>query len=433
MRVRRLLVVCLPALVALGVLGSVSLAARLGGPSIRLVGSAPNPNTINSDVAFWGKLAFAGNYDGFRVIDISKPARPAVLANVKCRGPQGDISVWNTLLFVSVDRPQTSEGCDGADAKKEELDTAFEGIRIWDVSDPVNPRLVKAVHTDCGSHTHTLVPDLANGRVLLYVSSYALIAGPHCGPGRAEDPLHGKISIVAVPLAAPDTASVISTPKIVAPQFGGVPKTLPTVGCHDISVFMPLKLAAAACMSEGQIWDISDPANPKTLAAVHIDNTAFEFWHSSTFSRDGKTIVWGDESLSSSCHSAGEQDGRLWFTPTAAPRKVLSSFLVVPRPVEYCSVHMFNVIPVKGRNLLLSGWYEAGTHVIDFTNPRRPKEVAAKTPLSANTWASYYYDGNAYASDIVRGVDVFSLSAALTKGARRLGHLNPQTQELALP
>ncbi|MBA2356877.1 MAG: hypothetical protein H0V84_00440, partial [Actinobacteria bacterium] len=178
MRARRLLVVCLPALVALGVLGSVSLAARLGGPSIRLVGSAPNPNTINSDVAFWGKLAFAGNYDGFRVIDISKPTRPVVLANVRCRGPQGDISVWGTLLFVSIDRPQTSEGCDSVDAKKDELDTAFEGIRIWDVSDPVNPRLVKAVHTDCGSHTHTLVPDLANGRVLLYVSSYALIAGP---------------------------------------------------------------------------------------------------------------------------------------------------------------------------------------------------------------------------------------------------------------
>ena len=91
---------------------------------------------------------------------------------------------------------------------------------------------------------------------------------------------------------------------------------------------------------------------------------------------------------------------------------------------------MFNVIPVPRRNLLLSGWYEAGTHVIDFTNPRRPKALAARTPQLANTWATYYYDGNAYASDIARGIDVFSLSAGLTKGARRLGRLNPQTQEI---
>ncbi|MFN2467212.1 MAG: LVIVD repeat-containing protein [Gaiellaceae bacterium] len=432
MRARRLLVLCVPALLALGLFGSVSLAGRVpGGPSLRLIGSAPNPGTINSDVAFWGKLAFAGNYDGFRVIDISRPARPVVLSHVRCRGPQGDMSVWGTLLFVSVDRPQSSEGCDGYDVEDDVLDTAFEGIRIFDVSDPRNPRFVKAVHTDCGSHTHTLVPDVPNGRVILYVSSYSLVAGPHCGAGRAENPLHSKISVVEVPLAAPDTASVIATPAIVAPPFrGGGATPVRTVACHDISVFLPLEIAAASCMSEGQIWDISDPADPKTLQAIHVDNPAFEFWHSATFSRDGKVIVWGDESLSSSCHSTGEQDGRLWFYATAAPTKPLSSYLVPPRASKYCSVHMFNVIPVKGRNLLLSGWYEAGTHVIDFTNPRRPKALAARAPRLANTWATYYYDGHAYASDIARGIDVFSLGAGLTRGARRLGRLNPQTQEI---
>ena len=327
---------CLPALIALGLFGSVSLAGRVpGGPSIRLIGSAPNPGTTNSDVAFWGKLAFAGNYDGFRVIDISRPAKPVVLSHVRCRGPQGDMSVWGTLLFVSVDRPQSSEGCDGYDVEEDVLDTAFEGIRIFDVSDPRNPRFVKAVHTDCGSHTHTLVPDAPNGRVILYVSSYSLVAGPRCGAGHAEDPLHSKISVVEVPLAAPDTASVISTPAIVAPPFrGGGATPVRTVACHDISVFLPLKIAAAACMSEGQIWDISDPADPKTLAAIHVDNPAFEFWHSATFSRDGKVIVWGDESLSSSCHSTREQDGRLWFYATAAPTKPLSSYLVPPRATK---------------------------------------------------------------------------------------------------
>lgn len=30
-----------------------------------------------------------------------------------------------------------------------------------------------------------------------------------------------------------------------------------------ISVFTELKLGAAACLSEGQLWDISDPAAPQ--------------------------------------------------------------------------------------------------------------------------------------------------------------------------
>jgi hypothetical protein len=430
---RRLVLTLLPAIAGAGIVAAIALGGfAAGGPQLKLVGSAPKGGTINSDLAFWGKLAFAGNYDGLRVIDLSNPAKPTVLADLKCRGPQGDTSVWQNLVFVSVDRPQTTPGCDSADAPENEVDGTFEGVRVFDVSDPRNPRFVKMVETDCGSHTHTLIPDVANGRVILYVSSYSLIAGPHCGPGREANPLHGKISVVEVPLAAPDQARVLSTPEIRAPQFGGG-RFLPTVACHDVSVFLPAKIAAAACMSEGQLWDISDPANPKTLEARHITNSAFEFWHSATFSRDGKVVVFGDESLSSSCHSTSERDGRLWFYSVAKPAKALSSFAIKPRVLDYCSVHMFNTLPVAKRNLLVAGWYMAGTQVIDFADPKKPKLLASLTPKRANTWATYFYDGYAYANDIERGVDVFSLSPGLTKGTRRLGHLNPGTQELALP
>ena len=44
---------------------------------------------------------------------------------------------------------------------------------IFDITDPASPVYLHAVRTDCGSHTHTLIPDLANGRLLIYVSSYA--------------------------------------------------------------------------------------------------------------------------------------------------------------------------------------------------------------------------------------------------------------------
>ena len=416
-----------PVVLALTILSAASAASS---PVLELVANAPKAKTVNSDLAFWGKLAFEGNYDGFRIIDISRPHTPVVLADVRCHGPQNDISVWRHLVFLSVDRPQTTPGCDSVDAPELTDPNSFEGIRIFDVSDPRNPRMVTSVPTDCGSHTNTLVPDLANDRILLYVSSYALRPGPHCGPDREADGLHGKISVVAVPLSAPETASVIATPTVVAPVFGsGLSQFAPTVGCHDISVFLPLHLAAAACMSEGQIWDISRPDAPRVVA--HIRNNSIEFWHSATFSWDGKVVVFGDESLSGSCRTANERDGRLWFYSLARPAtpKLLSSFLIAPRKTSYCTVHMFNVIPRKGRSVLVSGWYEGGSRIIDFTNPRKPRQLTSSIPPQADEWAAYWYNGAIYASDINRGLDVFTLEGDTAKGARRFDHLNPGTQE----
>ena len=299
-----------------------------------------------------------------------------------------------------------------------------------EVSNTREPRFVKAVETDCGSHTHTLVPDLARKRVLLYVSSFASAGGPRCGPGRAENPMHAKISIVAVPLATPDQAAVVATPEVRAPVFIAGRRANPTIGCHDISVFLPRRLAAASCMTEGQLWDISNPLRPRTLARIR--NRDFEFWHSATFSNDGKIVVFGDESLSSSCGSEADRDGRLWFYEIARPARPLGSFMIAPRVVEYCSVHMFNTIPLSGRSLLASGWYDGGSHVVDFGNPRRPREVAGRVPEGASEWASYWYNGAIYASDMERGLDVFSLTLPGLAKAKRLPRLNPQTQEILI-
>src|SRR5918993_5747426 len=163
--------------------------------NMKLLGSAPKTNPAsfyrNSDLAFWGQLAFAGNYEGFRVLDISAPGNPKVLADVSCPGQQHDVSVWNNLLFLSIDRPLTAPECGSPQTPAVDgvVTPGFEGIRIFDVADPSNPRYVGAVATDCGSHTHTLVPDPDDaGRVLLYVASYPASAlgptpfGTQCSP-----------------------------------------------------------------------------------------------------------------------------------------------------------------------------------------------------------------------------------------------------------
>ena len=146
--------------------------------NMRLLGSAPKTDPAsfyrNSDLAFRGRLAFAGNYLGFRVIDIADPEAPVVLADVDCPGQQHDVSVWRNLLFLSIDRPLTAPECGSPQTPVVDgvITPGFEGIRIFDVANPRSPRYVGAVATDCGSHTHTVVPDPDDpSRVLIYVAS----------------------------------------------------------------------------------------------------------------------------------------------------------------------------------------------------------------------------------------------------------------------
>ncbi|MGH2706721.1 MAG: LVIVD repeat-containing protein [Actinomycetota bacterium] len=452
------------------VVGAAALPAGAGdsrddqSENMKLLFSSPQTSFINSDLAFWKDRVFAGNYGGVRIFDIAKPAEPKLLASLACPAAQNDVSVWEDLLFVSVDRPLESSKCDSPSADPPTKKSAFEGVRIFRVSeilkakpDPADQKIksvdpIAAVPTDCGSHTHTLIPDLDDERLLIYVSSYAIRSGPRCGPENAKaegyDPLHRKISIIEVPLDKPKDAKVIATPKIEAPVYDladlGETGFHPTVGCHDIQVFRELKLAAAACLSDGQLWDISDLEHPRTTKAVHIDNPHVQFWHSAAFTWDGKQVIFGDEVVSGNgtCGDRAEGAGRLWFYPVSSKaEKPLGSFQI-PRSQgdKYCSAHLFNVIPRVDRQVLVASWYEGGTTVVDFTDPASPEEIGyydARRPVPADTWASYWYNDFLYANDGVeedptdvyhRGFDVLQLTDPVGK-APNFSYMNPQTQE----
>ncbi len=422
--------------------------------NIDIVGSVARTrfdNTYrNSDLAFWGRLAYAGHYDGFQIVDASNPRKPKQLVDFACPGSQHDVSVWQNLLFVSVETPRSSPECDSVPQTP-----GFEGMRIFDVSNPRSPSLITGVPTDCGSHTHTLVPDPENNRVLLYVQSYtaSVIApsdyGNECArfdsTGRRA---HNKISVVEVPLDNPGAASVVSEPRFPQNDRNGVPGYL---GCHDVTVFMEIRKAAAACMDEGQIWDLSDLENPKTIARVHNPNV--EFFHSATFSYDGERVIFGDEAGGGTGPRCRTQDaktlGALWFYDVEYMDNMddttvenWRSSWKVPRIQEKltpeqaqdpnCTMHNFNVLPTKKRDVLVSSAYAAGTTMVDFTNASRPNEVGHLDPHGANTWSAYWYDGNIVTNDGGRGVDIIRVKDYATRGARPEMYSNPQTQEILL-
>ena len=163
---------------------------------VPLEAAAPDDGVYNSDLAFWGDMAVQGTYDGFVLHDITYPTRPKVILNYtdcypegsRTGGNQGDITIWGDILVRSSNSPASSttqQTCDG-----DPVPGGFEGLIVFDISNKLDPDVVAMVDLPCGSHTQTMVPDVANGRVLVYNSS---TTGVPCA----------GLEIVEIPLANP--------------------------------------------------------------------------------------------------------------------------------------------------------------------------------------------------------------------------------------
>ncbi|MGH3042969.1 MAG: LVIVD repeat-containing protein, partial [Gaiellaceae bacterium] len=300
MNVRSLLALGLVLVLALAALPAA--ATKSGKPrddsssrNLRLVGQTGDNRPVETfleafftDAAFQGDYAYQGTWNGgFRITDISKPRRPKPIAEVDCGTFQGDIGVYKDLVFRSIDTPVAAttpaETCDAPFAA-----SGFEGIQIFKVGKPWKASaddLVGAVATDCGSHTHTVVPDRKRDRVLLYVSASAPAPVYNNDPvwGHECSEEHEKFQIVEVPLDHPEDAQVIAD----VPLDGGH-------SCHDIGVLISKRAKLAACAGmEGIVYDIRDLDEPGLTNRFTFPGVTG--WHSAMFSRDGKVTAMGWE------------------------------------------------------------------------------------------------------------------------------------------
>ncbi len=152
------------------------------------------------------------------VYDIKNPRNPQPVTQVVCPGAQGDVSVFKNLLVVSVDSRRSDSTCDSTASPNPPaggtLTDYWEGIRVYNIKDPANPRYVAAVETQCGSHTHSLAPSQDGTRLYAYVSSYS----PSAALADCQPP-HDKISVVEIPVGKAFNASVVSTP-VLFPEGG---------------------------------------------------------------------------------------------------------------------------------------------------------------------------------------------------------------------
>jgi hypothetical protein len=463
------------AAIAVGLLAGTVSAQAPGDQRKKMDEIFTSPNmATNSDLAFWGKHAFVGYYTGdtgspagsgprggVRIFDISNPAAPELVRDLACDANQNDPIVWDRngngvadLLLVAVDRTMANPNC-GAPRSAHEDPNGWEGVRIFELSDdPANPFAtvtpLKMQYTDCGAHTITawtgLADDPTNPRLIVYVASYPLRAGPTCGQANfanvtnpydedkvVNDPLHRQIQVLSVPLNNPAATTEVAAPPISYPgdpdgRIDWTERNLTglepaAVACHDIVVHMEHNLAGAACAEQGQVWEIDangipDTANPTVIVDDEVTSGgtgnipgAVDFFHSVMFNNEGTVLNTVDESFGSGCPTMTTYQPRPWnpaggthktgrmFFSDAETGEFFSEFHVGdvrpnPSPTEYCSAHMGMAVMDIKRDLLVNAWYTGGVDVIDFTHPTRLKEIAYYDPIrDSGTWSAYPYVG----------------------------------------
>jgi hypothetical protein len=159
--------------------------------NLRVLSKTPPPEefvgAVNSDLAFTGNYAVQGNYNGIQIWDISDPADPSLVVGYVCPASQSDVSVYGNLLFVSGEGLGGRLDCGTEGIRSAVSDERLRGIRIFDISNIREPEYLANVQTCRGSHTHSLLVDPDDSEhVYVYVSGSA--------PVRPEEELPGCIS-----------------------------------------------------------------------------------------------------------------------------------------------------------------------------------------------------------------------------------------------
>jgi hypothetical protein len=204
------------------------LSAGEAVSNLKVVAKTVSPNGFlgitNSDLAFTGTYAIQGNYNGPVIWDISNPARPVLVTAYTCPASQNDVSVYRNLLFMSAEARDGRVDCKPGGVKDTVSQDRMRGVRIFDISDIRNPRLIKNVQTCRGSHTHTVLEDPKDREnIYIYVSGSSSVRSPNELPGCVrqtpdQDPNSSlwRIEVIKVPVANPERAEIVNRTNIFA-------------------------------------------------------------------------------------------------------------------------------------------------------------------------------------------------------------------------
>ncbi len=357
----------------------------------------PVASVQNSTLGEWvenGRVYLSSGSDGLRIVDVHDPANPVVLAQDIPDSSSRDVDLIhhpNGHLYALL------------------ADAGEANTKLFDITDLSNITLV-AKTTTC-DHTIAVVPN----STVVY-GSWSL-----CQATKPNQMEQGDVEILDFKDPAHPVSKIMAFPPV-AMTLGG-PKVITATSCHEMTFNAQLHRAYCAAISDTQIWDDTDPLNPVIVAV--IDDPLVNIHHSVWDADNGTTLIIGDEFT-----------GVLLPTPMCSdkveyPTSALAFYdikdLANPTRVgyynipydavlgtgesgmaKYCSTHLGDVL--DGTDLIVMGWYSAGTVMVDFKDPANAKTVAMwRAPGDSSVWETRYMDGYVYASDEIRGLDILKV------------------------
>jgi LVIVD repeat len=423
-----------------------NMIARGDSPFVAL---DPRGNGVtNSDLAFWGDMAINGTYTGFRLIDISDPDNPTSLMDYQgCDGGQGDVMVWENLLIRSWDSPapagrfcgEMEDPMNPGTMIPRPVAQGFEGLHVFDISTPTAPELINEFDMSnaammardgvigCGSHTASLVPLLDEAGLLDRLLIYNSHSGGNCA---GIEVLEVNTTTGAIDFIRREGAGR---------------------SCHDTAVMLDDVMKAVCAGGNGfHIFSMGGPEggtieNPKSMHNIPVQDVSIG--HTAAFTNDGKYFVFGHEpggGTQAQCEDIDPERFYTFFMYEVATGNLVGKWVLdIPQSnLENCTLHNINFVPTTdGSDILVSGNYQAGTWVIDFTDPENVETVGFADPppldpeafTSGGAWSTYWYNGFMYESEISKGFHVFELDDEVVDNAMELPYLNPQTTMQRIP
>jgi hypothetical protein len=380
---------------------------------------------------------------GLRIFDISDIAHPKNVGNVQtCRGSHTHSvlvdpkDTENVYVYISgssgVRSPAELPGCVNAPVEQDSNSALFriEVIKV-PLAHPEQAAIVSSPRI-----FQNLAPPPQHGEAkedlakLKAAEDSGAFVASFMGMHQILDKEDGDSLVAGVmrsrgrtgpPTADDSAAARAALPALVAKMVG--PSNTGPTQCHDITLYPAIGLAGGACGGYGLLLDISDPVQPKRIAAVSDSN--FSYWHSATFNNDGTKLLFSDEWGGGGQPKCRKTDPKEWGADaifTLADRKLaFQSYYKMLAPQtsqENCVAHNGSLIPIPGRDVMVQAWYQGGISVFDWTDGAHPKEIAffdrgpvdSTKMASGGSWSVYWYNGVMVSSEISRGLDIFELT-----------------------
>lgn len=314
-----------------------------------------------------------------RVIDITKPSRPRVVARIDCGIYQGHIQISHDrrTLILGVDIPAAPGSC---------MPAGEMGFITVDITDPEAPRPLGFAIDANGSHStaaHPSKPFVYNGE------------------GFVDSP--GRMTVWSIKNPA--------KPRLVKTVDIG------EHSAHDLSFNTRGDLAAVAAVSSIKLLDTSDPADPKIEFVTQCPGCLHT--HEARFTPDGDRLVVNDEFLvgPNPCPGAALYFYDVVDLPTGTGLELSGTYhpsdLVVNGNDEavFCTAHVFD-ISADGTKIA-AAWHGAGVRYLDITHSSGVSYGAqVTTPGGAIEIGSYLAsDTDAFAAKMHKGPFVYVVDA----------------------